>query len=1416
MHFLTQGWREGRDPHPLFDTFWHLAQHRNVAQTGANPLIYYLVHGWRQGHDPHPLFDTSWYLAQHPNVAQTGANPLIQYVVQGWREQHAPHPLFDTAWYLAQHPDIAHAGVNPVVHFLTQGWREGRDPHPLFDTARYLAQHPDIAHAGVNPVMHFLTQGWREGRDPHPLFDTSWYLEQYPNVAQSGANPLVHYVGVGATEGRNPNPGFYSAWYLKVYPDVAQAGLNPLAHYAHWGAAERREPNTWFNTSRYLADHPGLSEAGGRALDHFLAAGYDRLLGPAVGGVSSHGVDDPALLSVLRLPWRSPSGCTVTPSRNLQILLVSHDASRTGAPLSLLAATKALSVRAGLDCWVLLMEGGSLEPEFGDHAPTLNANALVTPSRSKHQALRDLLTAFRAAAPRALAVCNTAVTSDVSAMCAEVGIPSVAWIHELPTAIDRFYGGAPAFRKIAESSRRIVVVSEFVKSALSTRYHVPLEKFQVIYSGTTADLSRSDRDSTRRAVRQEFGIPDDAFVVLGCGAVDKRKGVDLFVQVAIRLLERLPAAWFVWVGRVAEPETLTWCIHDAQRAGIAERIVFSGEREDVRPYYEAADLFLLTSREDPFPLVSLEAMGAGLPIVAFEGGGGASEIFADGHGVAIPYLDVATMADEVLALAHDPARASDMGRRARGLIERRFRWDRFADELLDLVETEADRPRALTADVSVVVPIYNSGPYLRKRLQSVFGQTVSPAEIILLDDASTDDSLAIAEEMMTASPCPITIIRSDHNSGSPFRQWQRGIEASRHSLVWIAEADDFCTATFLERVLPCFADSAVVMAYAQSAPVDASDQPQAPNYLDYTADVDERRWLSSYTVPGLAEIESALCLKNTIPNASAVVVRRTAALASVGEIRDLRFCGDWMFYVNVARRGWIAYVADTLNFHRKHDETVTSRAVRGQRWLDETLEVHCRIFESLALPPNRLAESLARVIIGDEYLKQLFDIQRPVFGDNPSIASWRDRLTECFTRAADGRAASLRLLLVLSDGTRDAVSVIRLANALARHCRVFLVNARPTSVDAEVPRLIAPEVVLLEGSLGPVPWYPLPEPDVTPSGGPALRLTVISELIRFFDIELLISNGCEADSLAFFLSEQLGRDWFIQIDGAHREALERAERGDTDQLSALTAAMRGATGICSALPGDLDRLHCLGLTLPPSRLVLPTRVFQDSLGRREPRTRETPSGQGDHEFRFLLGCRDPLDPLYQDARNAASALNALPAEERDRRHARLITLDSVERDAGAGGGGEDAARPGPAHSGAWDAALAASNMAVIACSTPTPECVAAIFDCLAHGLPVIVSDSSIMADIVQTEHGPAGLLVSGAAHATDTSGPLAHAMLAAMTQPELYTRLRDNAQALSTHAAFADAAARYCVQRLEGARSRRRPCLDSGIRRRLT
>jgi glycosyltransferase involved in cell wall biosynthesis len=523
---------------------------------------------------------------------------------------------------------------------------------------------------------------------------------------------------------------------------------------------------------------------------------------------------------------------------------------------------------------------------------------------------------------------------------------------------------------------------------------------------------------------------------------------------------------------------------------------------------------------------------------------------------------------------------------------------------------------------------YNSGPYLRKRLRSIFCQTVAPAEIILLDDASTDGSLAIAEEMAAICPCPVTIIRNEHNSGSPFKQWRRGFEACRQSLVCLAEADDFCEPNFLERVLPVLADPTVVLAYAQSVPVDGGDEPLAPSYVGYTSDIDEQRWLNSYTVPGLVEIERALCLKNTIPNASAVVVRREAALATIAKTEGLRFAGDWIFYVEVARLGRIAYVADPLNYYRKHNATVTHHAERGQLWLDESLEVRCQIFESVVLPPGRLAETLGRVIAYDEQLKYWLGTPRPVFGDNPSIAHWRVRLAACFTRAIGRRAAPLRLVLILSDGTAATLPVIRLANALARHCSVFLVNARPTVVDDEISRLISPDVILLEGTIGLVPWYSLPESDVTPSGVPPLRLTVVSELIRFFDIDLLISNGRGPTALP--LPEQSSARLVHSIV-APRCARSRGTR-DADQQRALDEAIQAATGICYARPGDLNRLHRLGVVLPANcrAVPLPTSVFQDAWHRGRRRRRTARAREADRAFQFFASCPQGVDPACQD------------------------------------------------------------------------------------------------------------------------------------------------------------------------------------------
>lgn len=107
------------DPHPLFDTAFYGAQ-------GEHGLAHYRREGWRQGRDPHPLFCNDWYLARESDVAASGMTPLEHYLSVGWRRGAWPNPLFDPAAYLAMHGDVAAAGMEPLTHYVAHGFAEGR------------------------------------------------------------------------------------------------------------------------------------------------------------------------------------------------------------------------------------------------------------------------------------------------------------------------------------------------------------------------------------------------------------------------------------------------------------------------------------------------------------------------------------------------------------------------------------------------------------------------------------------------------------------------------------------------------------------------------------------------------------------------------------------------------------------------------------------------------------------------------------------------------------------------------------------------------------------------------------------------------------------------------------------------------------------------------------------------------------------------------------------------------------------------------------------------------------------------------------------------------------------------------------------------------------------------------------------
>lgn len=138
-----------------------------------------------------------------------------------------------------------------------------------FDRAWYVENNPDVVLSGNNPVLHWLDVGWTEGRDPNPRFDTDWYLEQYPEVAQSGMNPLTHYLERGVAEGRQPSPAVDIAVQSPTDPDSDKLrGYSSAPDFSGTTAASQRvavvsgEPG--FQGHLYRVEHcaDGLTRAG--------------------------------------------------------------------------------------------------------------------------------------------------------------------------------------------------------------------------------------------------------------------------------------------------------------------------------------------------------------------------------------------------------------------------------------------------------------------------------------------------------------------------------------------------------------------------------------------------------------------------------------------------------------------------------------------------------------------------------------------------------------------------------------------------------------------------------------------------------------------------------------------------------------------------------------------------------------------------------------------------------------------------------------------------------------------------------------------------------------------------------------------------------------------------------------------------
>jgi glycosyltransferase involved in cell wall biosynthesis/tetratricopeptide (TPR) repeat protein len=1083
------------------------------------------------------------------------------------------------------------------------------------------------------------------------------------------------------------------------------------------------------------------------------------------------------------LPWRY-TGIALNRSAldgYFRVVFVSHMSNMTGAPVALLSLVKEVSKGLDFDCRVILHEDGPLSAEFARFAPTIFLHDLQKSGASKSEAIKILASYVAREDKRTVVICNTIATQSYMDAFTSSGVPIMPWIHELPTSIDEFSGGKPTIDKVSNVARTIVTPAEMVRNALIDHYNVPPAKVVRYYYGTYAGRESFSRQYVRRIVREEFGLPSDALIVLGCGTFDNRKGGDLFVSVANRTLQKTKKAnvWFIWVGDAYDKRFFGWCQHDAKILGLGDRIIFAGLRSNAAPYFQAADVFALTSREDPFPLVNMEAMAYGLPVVAFEDGGGAPEALTEGRGIVVPYMDVNSMGDAINSLLLDKTARQKIGKCAANYMRDDFTWSRFADNIVDELRDKYGYCERIHLSVSVIIPNYNHAEYLPQRIESIVNQTRLPDEIIFLDDASDDGSLAIAQKYAAQSPVPFRVVVNDVNNGSTFKQWLKGFSLVKSDLVWIAESDDWCETNFLERLVPEFYDRDVMLAFCQSVIAGPQGEIYAPDYTKYTKDISETRWLSHYSVSSAEEAEVALSQKNTIPNVSAVVFRRPELSSITPSLLKYRLCGDWWFYLWRIRDGKISFIPKPLNYHRRHPKTVTHNIEKDTISIEEALMVKAELFEREDIPYKSICRSLALTMYEYKRLSRLHRLSRPELMENPQMEDIISRIRCRFN--AVGESKGLRILIVLPDLEVGGgqIAAIRLANAMSVDNTVFLINARPDRYDCNLEETIDNRLLFLEGTLGSTPWATDLEPGAPTHNNLAegqARLSVLINLAKFHRIEIIHTHVWWADRLGFHLSKSLKIPWVIHMHGSYEDLLNRPE-ADLQFNKLLAPMMKTVAGVIYGSVRNLEVFQ----RYPELKLAKLAKIFNgfDASKVEASKGREFHRQKG--IMKFCLCSRAIPEKGWEQAINAVLNINSLPARNRGNRKAHLILI--------GGGPFADALREkfNSVDSVEFHGQMAQPIKAIKDCdvgllpsyfvSETVPS---TVIEYLACGLPVIATDVGCIPEMIKAGNVEAGLILPLSPQRTIDVDKLTSLLLRYMINDKLFQLHSKNASQVFT------------------------------------
>ena len=354
-----------------------------------------------------------------------------------------------------------------------------------------------------------------------------------------------------------------------------------------------------------------------------------------------------------------------------KILFISHDSELTGAPKELFLIIKYID-RADFEPIVVVGKDGPLRKKFEEIAETIYQPLYGRGIKYLREVslLRARVSLIRYYSPD-LIYCNTIMSTKWLLYGKLLRIPTICHVHELANV----FTSLSSFDRwiLTRFSNHFIAASQAVQKYLVQHIGIPAESVSVIHECIEVDYHRRRKQHT---LFQSI-FPAGVDVIVGiAGRISFVKGTDLFVQAASIVKQSIDASLrvkFLVVGGVLESDKEFYksIISMIETLGLKSDVIITGYKENVIDYFSMMDIFVMASREDPFPLVNLEAMALSLPVVAFEVGGN-REAIENEAGLLIAQMSPEALSKGILQLITDPQLRETLGMAGRKRVESLF------------------------------------------------------------------------------------------------------------------------------------------------------------------------------------------------------------------------------------------------------------------------------------------------------------------------------------------------------------------------------------------------------------------------------------------------------------------------------------------------------------------------------------------------------------------------------------------------------------------------------------------------------------------------------------------------------------------------------------------------------------------------